>query len=252
MSRFFVDAAAVKDSIIEITDRGDIRHICRVLRLRPGDEIEVSDSVEYEYRAALSELSEELVTARILDKQRFRGEPSLRVTLYQAVPKQGKMEVIVQKTVELGVARVVPVFTARTVVVDKGGFGKKTERWQKVADEAVKQCGRGLAPEVAGALSFAEMLKELKAGPYDLVIFLYENEEETSIKEVLREYLSGLAGGAVGSKVALIVGPEGGFSEAEAEALKARAASATLGKTILRTETAGMAALAMVMYELEL
>lgn len=270
MARFFVTKDAVKENVIEITDKDDIKHIAKVLRLAEGDVIDVSDSEEYEYRVELTEVSKDIVVGQICDKQSFSKEPLLEVTLYQAVPKQGKMELIIQKTVELGIHRIVPVFTKRCVVADNGNFGKKIERWQKVSAEAVKQCKRGIVPQVDEALEFGEMINELEEG-YDLVLFLYENEQRTTIKQVLREFSAEwvLASAMKGmstfdieepcelkkppASVALVVGPEGGFSDEEAEALKNGSAKcATLGKTILRTETAGMAALAMVMYELEL
>lgn len=264
MARFFVNKDAVKEDIIEITDPDDIKHISRVLRLAEGDFIDVSDSEEYEYRVELTQVSREGVLGKIQDKQSFSKEPGLEVSLYQAVPKQGKMELIIQKTVELGVHRIVPVFTKRCVVTDNGSFGKKQERWQKVSAEAVKQCKRGIVPQVEEPVDFSAMMKRI-FHENDLILFLYENEQASTIKQALRDFASewlifsaaGLVSqGEMPQKkpaVALIVGPEGGFTEDEAEALKESSAKCvTLGRTILRTETAGMAALAMVMYELEL
>lgn len=244
MSRFFVTPEAIGKDYIEITDKGDIKHLSKVLRLKVGDEIEVSDSSQYEYTAEIVEISPAQVLCKITDKQRCLGEPELEVTLFQGVPKQGKMETIIQKTVELGISAIVPVFTARTVVQDKGRMDNRLERWQKVSAEAVKQCGRGKIPAVEYPLTFKEMVESLKSG-FDLVLFLYEDEEKTTLKDVLR--------GKTGVKtVALIIGPEGGFAEEEAVVLREIACCASLGKTTLRTETAGMAALAMTMYELEL
>ncbi len=278
MARFFVTKENVGEDVIEITDPEDIRHIVKVLRLAEGDFIDVSDSEEYEYRVELSQVSKEAVVGKIHDKQSFSKEPGLRVTLYQAVPKQGKMETIVQKTVELGIHRIIPVFTKRCVVTDsRGNAAKKAERWQKVSAEAVKQCRRGIVPQVDLPMDFKKMMEEIR-NDYDLVLFLYENEQRTTIKQVLREFSaewvlssamegmsaleewdgepqdeSSLLPPRKAPSVALIVGPEGGFSDEEAAELKGSCAKcATLGRTILRTETAGMAALAMVMYELEL
>ncbi|MBE6032982.1 MAG: 16S rRNA (uracil(1498)-N(3))-methyltransferase [Clostridiales bacterium] len=245
MSRFFVTPDAIGKDYIEITEKGDIKHLSKVLRLKPGDEIEVSDSSQYEYTAEIVDIAPDFVLCKITDKQRCLGEPELEVTLFQGVPKQGKMETIIQKTVELGISAIVPVFTARTVVLDKGRMENRLERWQKISAEAVKQCGRGKIPAVEYPLSFEEMTEALKNDGYDLVLFLYEDEEKTTIKDVLR--------GKEGmKKVALLIGPEGGFAEEEAEILREIASCASLGKTTLRTETAGMAALAMTMYELEL
>jgi len=155
------------------------------------------------------------------------------------------MELIIQKAVELGAFQIVPVFTDRSVVTDNGKMGKKIERWQKIADEAVKQCKRGIIPRISEELKFKEMVGKLKN--FDLVLFPYENEENRSIKDSLR-FLAEKP-----RNVAIIIGPEGGFSDQEATALKAVGADCvTLGKTVLRTETAGLAAIAMIMYELEL
>lgn len=245
MSRFFVTSDAVGSSTITITDRDDIHHMNKVLRLRPGDEVDISDQTEWEYRCGIESIDKDQTVLRILDKQKFTAEPETRVTLYQGIPKGSKMETIVQKTVELGIDTIVPVFMDRTVVVDKGGYGRKVERLSKIAAEAVKQCRRGVIPIVADAIRTKDMLAELSS--FDTVLFPYENEKGTTMKDVLR----GLSGDV--RSIAVIIGPEGGFSEEEAEAIvEAGGLSVSLGKTTLRTETAGMAALAMIMYELEM
>lgn len=243
--RLFADAGCIGYKYINITNKGDIRHLSKVLRLRVGDQIDVSDSMEWEYRAEIVRIDEEEVLLVILDKQKFAREPNLEVTLFQGIPKAGKMETIIQKCVELGVHAIIPVFMERTVVVEKGNFSKKLDRWQKISDEAVKQCKRGMVPQVGRQRSFPEMLDELR--DYDLILFPYENENDHSIKDCLRSLAE------KPRSVAIVIGPEGGFSDKEAAELdEAGAARVTLGKTILRTETAGMAALAMTMYELEL
>ena len=294
MSKFFVDPSAVSGAHIYMEDKDDLHHLRKVLRARPGMELDISDGDCWEYRTCLEELTEDCATLKILDKQKFATEPATRVTLYQGVPKASKMETVIQKTVEMGVDTIVPVFMERTVVVEKGNFGKKLDRWQKIAAEAVKQCKRGIIPRVAESYDFDRMLAELSN--YDMIICPYENEDGLTIKDFLRgaagapgqDYAGaghgsvsasetpGSAGdpaashgsvsasettGSAGAmapgpqarRIALIIGPEGGFSDGEIERLKAAgAATVTLGKTILRTETAGMAALAMIMYELEL
>ncbi len=248
MSRFFVNERDIGDSEIFITDPGDLRHMKKVLRLKPGDTVEVSDSVKWEYRAVIEEITDDSAVLRITDKQTFAREPRIRVTLFQGVPKASKMDEIVQKCTELGVSEIYPVFMDRTVVVEKDGFGKKIVRWRKVAAEAVKQCRRGRIPEVGEQLSFGQMTGMLS--DFDKVIFPYENETGRTIKDALREYLTK---DAKPERIAVIIGPEGGFSDSEAEALKTFGADCvSLGKTVLRTETAGPAALAMIMYELEL
>ncbi len=262
MSRFFVSPDQVGANLITIEDRNDLHHMKKVLRLGPGDEVDISDGSAWEYRARIEYLEADMAQLQILDKQSFATEPATRVTLYQGIPKQGKMETIIQKCVELGVHRVVPVFMDRTVVVDKGNFQKKIDRWQKVSAEAVKQCRRGIIPEVSGAMRMKEVLADL-AGSYDLILIPYENEDGTTIKDVLRS-LPAKSGDAAAPEtatlkpdapvtIAVLIGPEGGFSEEEvAMVTGAGGRSVSLGRTTLRTETAGMAALAMIMYELEL
>lgn len=245
MSRFFVDPSDVTERYIYLSDRGDLHHMKKVLRLSIGDELDVSDGTAWEYHVRIEDLDEDEAKLQILDKQKFAREPRLQVTLFQGIPKAGKMEGIIQKSVELGVHSIVPVFMERTVVVDKGNFGKKQDRWQKISDEAVKQCKRGIIPEVGSAVKFSGMLDVLPN--YDLILFPYENEENRTIKDCLRQITR------LPETVAIIIGPEGGFSEKEARLLdEAGAERVSLGKTILRTETAGPAALAMTMYELEL
>ena len=245
MSRFFVSREAVNGDCILITDTEDIKHMAKVLRLRAGDRIDVSDSAEFEYQTEIISMDASEVKVRILDKQKFAREPVLQATLYQGVPKQGKMEEIIQKSTELGVHSIVPVLTERSIVDDKKSVDKKADRWQKVAAEAVKQCRRGVIPAVGNAVNLKDAVSGF-AG-FDLVLFPYEDETEKNIKEVLR----GLT--IKPKKIAVVIGPEGGFSAEEAALVtEAGGVSVTLGKTILRTETAGPAALAMIMYELEI
>ena len=160
MSRFFVSPDQVGANLITIEDKNDLHHMKKVLRLGPGDEVDISDGSAWEYRARIEYLEADMAQLQILDKQSFATEPATRGTLYQGIPKQGKMETIIQKCVELGVHRVVPVFMDRTVVVDKGNFQKKIDRWQKVSAEAVKQGRRGFIPQVPGPMG----LKEVRAG----------------------------------------------------------------------------------------
>ena len=253
MSRFFVDPSDVTDKYIYLSDSGDLKHMRKVLRMTVGDELDISDGTAWEYHVQIESMDEDEAKLLILDKQKFAREPELQVTLYQGVPKAGKMEGIIQKCVELGVYAIVPVFMERTVVVDKGNFGKKQDRWQKISDEAVKQCKRGIIPEVCASLKFKEMIEELDQ--YDLILFPYENEEGTTIKDCLRQVVRAAEAGEqeLPKSVCIIIGPEGGFADKEAAVLdEAGAQRVSLGKTILRTETAGPAALAMTMYELEL
>lgn len=278
MIKFFVEPEAVIGANIYIEKAEDIRHLTKVLRAKKGDAVCISDGAGWEYETEIAEIGEGSVVLKISDKQKAACEPRTRVTLYQGIPKAAKMETIIQKTVEMGVDTIVPVFMERTVVVDKGQFGKKLSRWQKISDEAVKQCKRSVIPQVREPIGFADMVKELCEGGSDLVICPYENEENRTMKDCLREFASSeeklgndkkaaaavkaeeqpaesLASGQqlTQPRIAVIIGPEGGFSDKETEKLCGIGTElVTLGKTILRTETAGLAAIAMIMYELEL
>lgn len=264
MARVFVNPEQIEGGIVTITDKDDIHHITRVLRLGCGDRIDVSDKTEYEYECEIivpeegstkpgsikpdgtkqsGVQAERTVTAKVIGRRKFTREPGVKVTLFQGIPKSGKMESIIQKCVELGIYEIIPVWTERTVVSDKGNFAKKIDRWQKIAGEAVKQCRRGIIPEIACDIKLKDAASMFSA--YDLVMLAYEGEEKLSIKDCIEA--------AAGKNIAIIIGPEGGFSDGEAKYMtEAGAHSVTLGKTILRTETAGPAMLAMIMYALEL
>ena len=250
MNRFFVSRENIEGSSIRIHRAEDVHHMSKVLRLTEGDLVMVSDSTELEYLAKIIEMSRGEVLLQAVEKSPFQREPNLRVTLFQGIPKQGKMEFIVQKCTELGVDSVVPVFMDRTVVVDRGDYWKKVVHYQNIAEEAAKQCHRGKIPEIRQSTETTDMVERLKG--FDVVLFPYEEEEGTTIKS----FLSALDMSDLEEKhtrVALIIGPEGGFSSREVEEIRELGIQpVSLGKTILRTETAGMAALAMTMYELEL
>lgn len=245
MNRFFVKQEGIVEPLITITDPEDVKHITKSLRCQMGDHLEVSDGISFEYEIVLSTITSQFVEGEIVKKSPFQREPHTKVTMYQALPKQGKMEVIIQKSVELGVFQIVPILTEHTVVLDKGRFDKKIERWQKVADEAVKQCRRGVIPNIAEVKKLDDILNEWNQN--DCNLFFYENEKDQTLKQVLHGFEKRP------ERIGILIGPEGGFSKAEVEKiLKAGAKSVTMGKTILRVETAATAALAMCMYELEL
>jgi 16S rRNA (uracil1498-N3)-methyltransferase len=244
MNRFFVDENQISGNEIRIVSPLDVKHLTKALRVARGDRVEVSDSAEWEYETEFVRAEDGAVVLRILDRQRFAREPGIGIALFQGLPKAAKMDAIIQKSVELGVARIVPVACARSVPAGDSVSSHKLARWQRISAEAAKQCRRGLTPEVRPVLAFDAALSEMQSS--GLMLFPYENETERSLKSRLR----GLA--EKPRDVALIIGPEGGFSEEEATALvSAGAASVSLGHTILRTETAGPAAIAMILYELE-
>ena len=244
MYRFFVRPEQIRDGNIEITG-DDVHHIRQVLRMRPGEEVLVSSGDDWEYTCRITALEDERVSAQILDVQKPGRELTSRLYLFQCIPKGDKMEWIVQKAVELGAYSIVPFAAKRSVVkLDEKKAAKKQARWQAIAKGAAEQSGRGIVPEVRDVRTFGEALKT--AAELDVILIPYELEE--GMRETVRVIESIVPGQSVG----IFIGPEGGFEEEEVELAKAAGAHpVTLGKRILRTETAGPAALSILMYYLE-
>lgn len=239
MPKFFVPKENISEDKIMITGE-DVQHIKRVLRMRVGEELVLCDSCGTDYTTRLAEIGDRDILCDILDKTQSQTEPNIKVTLFQGLPKASKMDYIIQKTTELGITKIVPCALGRCVSKPEGD--KKTARWQKIAEEAAKQSGRGAIPDVTNVVKLDEAIKELSG--CDLAFVPYECEEMRSIKSVLTSK-SDI------KTVGFIIGPEGGFDKAEIEKLEnAGIAPVSLGKRILRTETAGEAVLAMVMYEI--
>lgn len=245
MRRFFTEPENVDKASGYIRIIEDASHIKKVLRMEPGDKILVFDGSGFEYEAELCKLEGSEILARIISEQKSEYEPTVKVTLFQGIPKSGKLDVIVQKAVELGVYKIVPFRAERSVAKipnDKKGM-QKIERLNKIAKEAAKQCGRGFVPRVEAPVSVAEMSEQLKA--LDMSIMLYEelgHSGERNLKSILKK---------AADSIGVIIGPEGGFSVGEAERLTAvkNVYPAGLGRRILRTETAGSTALSVIMYE---
>lgn len=235
MPKFFTTADYISDNHLKITGE-DVGHISKVLRMSPGDAIIVCDGEGNDYDGEIAEITKTEVIVKIIRKYVCDAEPEVKVTLYQALPKQGKMEYIIQKTTELGVDRIIPVYTKRCVVKPSD----KTERWGKVALSAAKQCGRGIVPQVLPTITFDDAISQF--ADYDCALMPYECEEDGRLKDILS---------CKGYKtIALFIGPEGGFDPMEVEAaVKSGAKTVTLGKRILRTETAASAVLPVIMYE---
>ncbi len=243
MPKFFVDPSKVADNRIVI-DTEDVNHITRVLRLKEDDVIEVCDTTGTDYKARIAEIADRAVICDIISAEKSDTESNIKVTLYQGLPKGSKMEYIIEKTTELGIYSIVPVAMSRCVVKleNRKAEEKKRDRWQKIAVSAAKQSGRGIIPQIELPVSIDEAIKRMKEA--DLALVPYECEEECFLKPVLK--------GAENVKsVSIFIGPEGGFDPAEVRKIQnAGLKTVTLGKRILRTETAGEAVLAMVMYEI--
>lgn len=239
---FFVKSNQIVENKIYIKD-SDVNHIKNVLRKKPGDRIFiVSDGDEYE--TEIIELSSDNIECEIVEKRHTKIDGP-RLTIYQGLAKADKIEYIIQKCSELGVCEIVPVSLKRCVVkLDEKDKLKKIERWQKIAEVAAKQSLRNDILKVQKIASFEQMLEEFKE--FDYVIMAYE-KEENSLKNAIKNISN------INSKIAVVIGPEGGIDEFEAEKMiEAGAVSVSLGKRILRTETAPVAISAIIMYELEM
>ncbi len=244
MQHFFVMPSQVRGGQIYI-EGSDVNHIKNVLRMRRGEELMISDGNNLKYRCAVEGYEGDEAVLQILERMRVDTELSSRLYLFQGLPKQDKMEWIVQKAVELGVYQVIPVVTRRSVVkLDEKKAAKKTERWQQIAESAAKQAGRGFIPKVASVMTYKEALEYAKG--LDVILIPYELER--GMKET-RKIIDSVKSG---QSVAVFIGPEGGFEREEVKmALEVRAKPVTLGRRILRTETAALAALSVLMFELE-
>lgn len=246
MPRFFIRQNQIEeaDGIKTVKIVGDdAHHISRALRMAAGEKIEVADMQKNLYLCELNGFFDGYVTATVIEEGKAETEPPCFIRLYQALAKGDKMETIIQKSIECGACEIVPFSSERCVVkIDKKDESKKIDRWQKIAESAAKQSGRGAIPTVKGVMSFKELLGSLSG----TVLFCYEAEDTVSIKEALRS-------NKIAGEVSVIIGSEGGFSQKEAELLKeAGAISVGLGKRILRCETAPTFALACIAYEIEL
>lgn len=244
MPRFFASPEQIQETVI-VLNGSDINHIRNVLRMSVGDEMTISDGCGRDYFCEISTLSSDAVELVIKNSWDSYSELPVKLYLFQGLPKADKMELIIQKAVELGVYAVIPVEMMRSVVkLDTKKAAKKQERWQEIARSAAKQSGRGQIPEVMAPVSFKAALK-LAAG-LDALLLPYEGAEGMTEARSLVQTMKGK------QSIGIFIGPEGGFDLSEVEAAQAAGAGIlTLGRRILRTETAGMAILSILMFELE-
>lgn len=247
MFQFFVDKTQINEEaqLAYITGK-DVNHICHVLRMREGEQFYVTDGEHgTKYLCAFQTASDEQVVCEILRCIEETSELPCEITLYQGLPKADKMEWIIQKAVELGVSRIVPVSTKHCVVkLDEKKAASKISRWQQIAEAAAKQSKRDVIPQIGNVMTLKQALQE--AETFEVSLMPYENAEGM---DFTRRQLSGIQ---AGNRVAIFIGPEGGFDEKEVElALAQGTKPITLGRRILRTETAGLAVLSMLVYVLE-
>lgn len=277
MSRFFVkrsDINIAEGTAIIYGD--DVNHIKNVLRASAGDMLLLADGEGNEYRVRITGINKHYIMTTIDQTSVSTTEPPIEITLFQGIPKGDKMEMVIQKCVELGIAEIIPVITGRTVVkLDNArDVEAKTQKWRRVCIEASKQCNRGRVPFVSFPLKIDEALD--KAKRFSLGFIPYENEKLFGLKQLIESYKKQLiefykkdkdygneASKNIGSmenprltdaeptRICFFIGPEGGFTDFEVEKVKKEGITpVTLGPRILRTETAGMAVLSILMYEL--
>ena len=238
MHRFFTDQ--IHGGTAQITG-ADVYHATKVLRLKPGDPVSLCDGQGHDYDGLITGVSESTVTCTVGKPILSKAEPKCRITLFQCLPKTGKMELIVQKCTELGVHALVPVLSRRCVAQPANNYEIKRQRYQRVAEEAAKQSRRGAIPRFESLTR----LTDIDPGAFDLFLLAYEEEQAVTLKSIIKKNKSA-------ATVGILIGPEGGFDPEEAELLTAKNAIAvSLGARILRTETAGMAMLAQILYEVE-
>lgn len=245
MYHFFVEPSQIQDNKIIITGK-DVNHIKNVLRMKSGEEIAVSNGLDgKEYHCGISEWYEDKIICNLFFIKEEGAELASKIYLYQGLPKADKMELIIQKAVELGVYEIIPVASKRAVVkLDEKKAKSKVARWQGIAEAAAKQSKRAIIPRVNRIMSFREAIDY--AEDLDILLVPYELAEDM---EHTRQILGSIE---KGKSVAVFIGPEGGIDESEIDALNSIGANViTLGKRILRTETAGLAVLSWLTYLLE-
>lgn len=246
MQRFFVEAHQINENEQCIRMTGsDVNHLKNVLRMKCGEEVWISDGEEKEFHCKIAHFEEGEVWLDIIETQMSEYELPNQIYLFQGLPKGDKMELIIQKAVELGVYQVIPVEMKRCVVkLDAKKADKKIARWQQISESAAKQSKRMLVPKIHSVMNYKEALQ--MAAELDITVVPYElakGIQET--REILRDIKKG-------QSVGIFIGPEGGFEEAEIEAaMQSGAKPITLGRRILRTETAGLAILSVLMFQLE-
>lgn len=244
MHHFFVTPEQVKENCIWI-EGSDVNHMKNVLRMKVGEELQISDGNNKKYLCEIESITSEAVCASIKEELLSDTELPSKIYLFQGLPKSDKMELIVQKAVELGVYEIIPVATKRAVVkLDDKKATKKVERWNSIAEGGAKQSGRNVIPEVKLVMSYKEAMEYAKT--LDIILIPYElaegMDETRQVIESIRP----------GQSIGIFIGPEGGFETIEVEYALAHGAKAiTLGKRILRTETAGLTTLSILMYHLE-
>ena len=252
MPKFFVKNNQIKNNKITIEGE-DVNHIVNVLRMKQQDEIQICDlDSGNNYLSEILEYNKEQVLCQVKEKLENCNETKIDITLFQGIPKFDKMEWIIQKNTEIGVKKIVPVNMVRCVAKIKDN--NKIERWNKIAAIAAKQSMRNMIPTIKNPISINTLCDELKL--FDIIFLAYEGEENNTLKAELRRAKQELANNEVDNnnyRIGIIIGPEGGIDSKEVENISQcdNVKIVTLGKRILRTETAGLVLASNIIYELE-
>lgn len=245
MPKFFVKSNQINDNKVIIIGE-DVNHIKNVLRLNIDDDIQVCNlETAQNYMCGINKINNEAIECNIFKKINSEAESNIHINIFQGIPKSDKMELIIQKCVELGASEITPVEMKRCVAkINDKDKAKKILRWQKISEVAAKQCGRDIVPKINEATNIKNICNLIKK--YDIVLLAYENEEENVLKNELLKLK-----GNKSLKIAVIIGPEGGIDKEEVDSLKENGAKViTLGKRILRTETVAFVLVSIIMYEL--
>lgn len=244
MQKFFVEDDQIENNKVTIIGE-DVKHISNVLRMKQGETIQIGNKQKIEsYIATIETIEKEKIIAKILEKNITNNESNIQIDLYQGLPKADKMEWIIQKTTEIGINKIIPVDMIRCVVkLDEKDTKKKVERWQKIAEGAAKQSKRDKIPIIENKIK----LKDIAINNYDCFIIAYEEETSKTLKQLLNSIKN-----KENYTIGILIGPEGGIDNNEIEELrKDGAVTVSLGKRILRTETAPIVMVSNIMYELE-
>lgn len=251
MPKFFVENNQIKNDTIYIKYK-DVNHIKKVLRKNIEDEITIcNENTKQDYLCKIINIEENEIICKILKELETNVESNIEVSIFQGLPKADKMELIIQKSVELGVHDITPIEMKRCVVkLQEKDKNKKIERWQKISEVAAKQCGRNFIPKINNIEKLKEISEKIK--DYDVVLVAYEEEKENTLKNELKVLKKDNKENNEKIKIAIVIGPEGGIDKEEIETLEKNGAKIiTLGKRILRTETVALNVLSIIMYEME-
>ena len=246
MPKFFIKSNQITDDTIQITGT-DVNHIKNVLRLKVDDDIQVCNvDTSINYICGITDINNDFVKCTIFKELKLNTEASIHINIFQGLPKSDKMELIIQKSIELGANEITPVEMKRCVAkVDDKNKDKKIKRWNSIAEASAKQCGRSVIPKVNNVINIKNICNIMQE--YDIVLLAYENERENTLKSEIQK----LKSNKEKLKIGIVIGPEGGLEQEEVEILKQNGAKVvTLGNRILRTETVAFTLTSIIMYEL--